>query len=179
MTVGPWKPIALHTYHNRIADLDIRTDVSEALDVKLTADISFSEKAPGTVSFVLKKPDGTVEVQGDSTAESGQAQLKFEWAAGKLDLWYPVGYGKQPLYTVLTTLKDKVRIESQNSNLNGSDLQLKDGNVLDEKSLKIAFRRARVVQDKLIDQEGLTFLFEINNVRIFCGGMFLQRVPYS
>jgi hypothetical protein len=26
------------------------------------------------------------------------------------------------------------------------------------------------VQDKLVDQEGLTFLFEINNIRIFCGG---------
>lgn len=37
--------------------------------------------------------------------------------------------------------------------------------------MKIAFRRARVVQDQLIDQEGLTFLFEINNIRIFCGGL--------
>lgn len=42
--------------------------------------------------------------------------------------------------------------------------------MLDTKSLKIAFRRARVVQEKILDQEGLTFLFEINNVRIFCGG---------
>jgi len=47
---------------------------------------------------------------------------------------------------------------------------LKHGNVLDKKTDKVAFRRALVVQDKLIDQEGLTFLFEINNVRIFCGG---------
>ena len=35
---------------------------------------------------------------------------------------------------------------------------------------RIAFRRAQVVQTKLIDEEGLTFLFEINNIRIFCGG---------
>jgi beta-galactosidase/beta-glucuronidase len=48
---------------------------------------------------------------------------------------------------------------------------LQNGQVLETKSLKIAFRRARVVQDKLIDQEGLTFLFEINNIRIFCGGL--------
>lgn len=27
------------------------------------------------------------------------------------------------------------------------------------------------MQEKLVDQEGLTFLFEINNIRIFCGGM--------
>jgi len=28
----------------------------------------------------------------------------------------------------------------------------------------------RVVEEKLVDQPGLTWLFEINNVRIFCGG---------
>lgn len=44
--------------------------------------------------------------------------------------------------------------------------------MLDTKSLKIAFRRARVVQEKILDQEGLTFLFEINNIKIFCGGEF-------
>lgn len=38
---------------------------------------------------------------------------------------------------------------------------------------KIGFRRALVVQEPLVDQEGLTFLFEINNIRIFCGGMRL------
>lgn len=36
---------------------------------------------------------------------------------------------------------------------------------------KIGIRRARVVQDKLLDAEGHTFLFEINNIRIFAGGM--------
>ena len=49
-------------------------------------------------------------------------------------------------------------------------LFFQSGVLLDKKTDKVAFRRALVVQDKLIDQEGLTFLFEINNVRIFCGG---------
>jgi beta-mannosidase len=44
------------------------------------------------------------------------------------------------------------------------------GIVIDTKLQKVSFRRARVVQEKLIDQEGLTFLFEVNNIRIFCGG---------
>ncbi len=42
--------------------------------------------------------------------------------------------------------------------------------MLDTKIEKTSFRRAVVVQEKLIDQEGRTFLFEINNIRIFCGG---------
>lgn len=44
------------------------------------------------------------------------------------------------------------------------------GALLDSTTQKVAFRRARVVQDPLVGQEGRTFLFEINNIRIFCGG---------
>ncbi|KAF8165386.1 glycoside hydrolase family 2 protein [Crassisporium funariophilum] len=153
MTVGPWKPITLQTYNNRIVDLDIRSEVSESLDVRMTAHIAFSEKTPGNMTFVLKGPDGSIisSADGNSTVE-GSVNLDFEWDTGKLQLWYPVGYGSQPLYTVEVELTDE------------------NGNVLDKKTDKIAFRRALVVQDDLIDEEGLTFLFEINNVRVFCGG---------
>ncbi|KAG6855147.1 hypothetical protein C0991_006076 [Blastosporella zonata] len=154
MTVGPWKPISLQSYETRIVDLDIRTDVSEALDVKLTADLALSDSPNGSASFVLKAADGSVVASTTATIDAGHAKVAFEFPAGKIDLWYPVGYGKQPLYTV----EAKVSNEANE--------------ILDTKTLRIAFRRARVVQDKLIDQEGLTFLFEINNVRIFCGGKF-------
>jgi beta-mannosidase len=42
--------------------------------------------------------------------------------------------------------------------------------LLDRKVERIAFRRVRIVEEKLVNQEGLTFLFEVNNIRIFCGG---------
>lgn len=45
-----------------------------------------------------------------------------------------------------------------------------EGNILDTKTQKVSFRRVRVVQEPLVDQEGLTFLFEVNNIKIFCGG---------
>lgn len=32
------------------------------------------------------------------------------------------------------------------------------------------FRDAQLVQDKLVDQPGTTFLFQVNGVRVFCGG---------
>lgn len=52
--------------------------------------------------------------------------------------------------------------------LNG---RAQDGNRLDAKMQITAFRRVRVVEDPLEDAEGLTWLFEINNIRVFCGGM--------
>ncbi|KAF9482428.1 glycoside hydrolase family 2 protein [Pholiota conissans] len=154
MTVGPWKPIKLETYQNRITDFDVRAQVSEALDAKLSASFSFSEKTPGYASFILKKPDGSVEASAEKIPVNGAgvAKVNFEWQSGEIQLWYPVGYGAQPLYTVEASLTDK------------------NGTVLDKKTDKVAFRRAAIIQDKLIDQDGLTFLFEINNIRVFCGG---------
>ncbi|KAG5639016.1 hypothetical protein H0H81_007924 [Sphagnurus paluster] len=153
MTVGPWKPVSLQFYKDRIVELDVRSQISEALDVKLTADIITSDKAPLLVSFILKAPDGSIAASAKNISTiAGVAKVAFDFAPGKLDLWYPVGYGKQPLYIVEVNLVNE------------------HGEIIDTKTLKIAFRRALVVQDKLMDQDGLTFLFEINNIRIFCGG---------
>lgn len=66
-------------------------------------------------------------------------------------LWYPIPYGKQPLYTVkATVIVDDVEIDSV--------------------SKKIGLRKAELVQDPLKDQPGTSFFFRINNIPIFCGG---------
>lgn len=67
------------------------------------------------------------------------------------ELWYPVRYGKQPLYTIKATLLD-------------GDTEI------DSASKKIGLRRARLVQTPLKEQHGTSFFFEINNIPIFCGG---------
>jgi beta-mannosidase len=51
---------------------------------------------------------------------------------------------------------------------------LKGDKIFDTKTEKYGFRTARVVQEPLVDQEGLTFLFEVNGIRIFCGGESVQ-----
>lgn len=154
MTTGPWKPIYIESYTNSISDLFIKTDVSEALDVNLSISLSRSEHTPGGASIVLKAPDGTIvgDWKRDALGEEDVYNIEQKYEAGQLKLWYPVGYGKQPLYTVEATIIDA------------------NGDVLDSKIERIAFRRARIVQDPVEEEEGRTFLFEINNVRLFCGG---------
>ncbi|KAJ6599110.1 glycoside hydrolase family 2 protein [Mycena vulgaris] len=153
MTTGPWKPISLQFYENRITDLDVRAQVSESLEVNVTAKVLF-EKRKGYASVVLKSPDGSVEVSNATKlpTDNGTCEVSFKFPSGQLQLWYPVNYGEQPLYIVEVDITDL------------------EGNVLDSQTQKIGFRRVRVVQEKLIDQEGLTFLFEVNNIRMFCGG---------
>lgn len=110
MTVGPWKPISLQMYGNRISDIDIRSQVSEALNVKLTAEFTCDETMPGLLSFMLKAPDGSIVTSArKALTGEGLCQITFEWPPGALALWYPVGYGAQPLYTAEVELMDEVR----------------------------------------------------------------------
>ncbi|THH31326.1 hypothetical protein EUX98_g2891 [Antrodiella citrinella] len=153
MTVGPWKPISLEIYSLRITDLDIRTKLSETLDASIGVHFSMSAVQPVMASVRIKNPDGSLLIgQSSVKVHESPVQAHFTLSSGLFELWYPVGYGKQPIYTVEIIVTDEQK------------------NVLDQQTQKFAFRRARVVEDELIDQEGRTFLFEINNIRVFCGG---------
>jgi beta-mannosidase len=109
MTVGPWKPIKLEFYSNRLTDVDIRSEVSESLDVNVIAKVT-SLDANGSVKVTLKSPDGSVKATTDNVNPDSSAlhESKFAFAAGDVELWYPIGYGKQPLYTAVVQLFDRV-----------------------------------------------------------------------
>jgi hypothetical protein len=108
MTIGPWKPIRLHSYANRIVDLDIRSDVSESLDVKITVDFGVSANTPDFASVVLRNPDGSRRMVEATRVSGGHGRTESFFSAGVLDLWYPVGYGRQPIYSVEVQIADGV-----------------------------------------------------------------------
>jgi beta-mannosidase len=119
LTTGPWRPVSLHTYLVQISDLHVSTKVNEYLEADLTARIvlSFSE-APFTAEVLLKDPSGSgVTGQSKVTMNGGAAQVTFEFKKGDIRLWYPVGYGEQPLYNVHVNVFDGVR-----STIQGNDL---------------------------------------------------------
>ena len=109
MTVGPWKPISLHTYDIRIVDVDIRCRVSETLGAEAIVNVELSENTPGSISVALGDVNGTVvRCYDGTTPESGRTHTHFTCTPGEIDLWYPVHYGKQPLYTIEVQVKDAV-----------------------------------------------------------------------
>jgi len=113
MTVGPWKPISLELYTTRIADLDIRNDVSESLAVTVSTQIVANDTGAYNAKLSLKGPAGSlVALSENITLKEGKAGVVHQFAPGDVDLWYPVGYGKQPLYTVEVELSDSVRLLS-------------------------------------------------------------------
>lgn len=157
MTVGPWKPITIHAYTARISDFHVKSIVSESLDAKFDISITASGTLPSTplkAKLAIKKPDGSSLATHDIALDTeGKGSLALDYKKGDLELWWPVGYGAQPLYTFDVSLVSEEGAE-----------------VLDSKSQRVGVRRSRVVQEKLEGQEGLSFLFEVNGARIWIGG---------
>lgn len=111
MTVGPWKPIRLETHTTRVEELDVRVDVSENLDANFSATVSLSHDLTGAIQVDLKSPAGTVVgSERLELVQSKSATFSKSFLAKEIELWYPVGYGKQPLYTLEVSVYDKVYI---------------------------------------------------------------------
>lgn len=153
LTCGPWKPIYLEMYESRISDLSFNTEISESLDsAMVVAKLEFEGQADH-VKFEMSLNGSYVASCIETLGSSNTAEAVMRTTKPKL--WYPHRYGDQPLYILTATLL---------ASRNGCNV------ILDTRSKRFGLRRAKVVQRKLIDARGTTFMFEINNIVIFCGG---------
>jgi beta-mannosidase len=148
MTSGPWQPVRLETFHVRIASVRVDYDLSNTLD-KVTGQITVDTRGTSAVKLnvSISHDDHLVYEQTVSSAVGGVTVVDFELSEPKL--WFPHGYGDQPLYTCTARLTT-------------------DEWVLDTCSKTIGFRRGELIQNP--DEVGKTFYFRINGVDIFCGG---------
>ncbi|KAK6078935.1 Beta-mannosidase B 2 [Seiridium cupressi] len=144
LTCGPWRPISLEIYEARISDLWCDVDVVDSLKTATVKINTAIEGSPAKVRF-----DVSLNNQSLASQEVEGADATF--TINDPELWYPVRYGNQPLYTIKATL-------------------LSDGQEIDSVSKKIGLRKARLVQRPLKEQPGTSFFFEVNNIPLFCGG---------
>ncbi|KAH7128385.1 glycoside hydrolase superfamily [Dendryphion nanum] len=146
-TCGPWRSVRLETYQSRISDLRV--------DYKLENNL---ESVSGTIVAKIEGPSGkkvAFEVQSgedlvfqeSADVIDGAATVQFHVKNPKL--WYPHGYGEQPLYKVTATVSA-------------------DGVNLHQINRRTGFRKGELIQEP--DEIGKTFYFRINNVDVFCGG---------
>lgn len=147
-TCGPWKEVRLESYKARIEDLRIDYAVSSALN-KVTGKITaVIEGNAGTRVEFSASLDGEKAFDGSAKLDDkGEAEVEFHVSNPKL--WYPHGYGKQPLYTVSAAL-------------------VQDDHELHSVSKRTGFRKTELVQTP--DAVGKTFYFRVNGVDVFCGG---------
>lgn len=146
-TCGPWRSVRLETYQSRISDLRVDYELEDNLK-SANGTIAAKVEGPSGTTVVFEVKDGDKLVFRESTqVGDGVATTQFRIRDPKL--WYPHGYGDQPLYRVTATLSA-------------------DGVDLHEATRCTGFRMGELVQEP--DEVGKTFYFRINGVDIFCGG---------
>ena len=151
LTAGPWKPVRFNASDARIAEVHspvwLADDFASArVDVHTTLDGALP--AGGVLRHVLRDARGQVVAQAEvSAVPRSIASLPVASPA----LWWPVGQGAQPMYTLTSELVD-------------GDV------VLSTHSRKLGLRRVRLVQQPVAGEPGRSFHFEVNGREMFLGG---------
>ncbi|GAO13727.1 uncharacterized protein UV8b_01631 [Ustilaginoidea virens] len=148
LTCGPWRPVNLELYESRLTDLYCEFDIEESLDSAQVVSHAVVEGNASRVRFDISLKSKSVASETVSVID-GQAVATFK--VQNPELWYPIRYGKQPLYAIKATLID-------------------GGAEVDTVVKRVGLRRVELVQQPLIDQPGTSFFFKINKISIFCGG---------
>ena len=148
-TSGIWRPIRLAAYKiARITDVRVRQSHRNSGQVTLSVEVAIEKfRRVGCGARVrLIHPDGRIEEQ---EIKSISSTGKCSFAIAKPRLWWPNGYGDQPLYEIEVLLKS-----------NGEKLQSHESN--------IGLRTISIDQSR--DKHGKAFTFVVNGVPIFAKG---------
>ena len=139
---GIWRDITLLGIEGgRLATVHVRQrHEGGSVTLSINPDIEAAGAEGLTVSAEAVSPDGKVYEMDDAGSI----------AIADPQLWWPAGYGGQPLYTVKVVLKDN------------------SGKVLDTWERRIGLRTMTMRIEK--DQWGESFCHEVNGVRVFAMG---------
>ncbi|MFJ8536096.1 glycoside hydrolase family 2 protein [Streptomyces sp. NPDC093591] len=145
VTAGIWRPVRLEQWSTaRIARVRPLVTVEQGTGhVELAVDVERTRvEAPLTVEATV----GGVRARAEIDGTGGVVRLTVP----DVELWWPRGYGEQPLYDVELTL-------------------LQGGDALDVWRRRVGFRTAEL--DRRPDEHGTGFTLVVNGERLFARGV--------
>ncbi|MGB4595837.1 MAG: glycoside hydrolase family 2 protein [Anaerolineaceae bacterium] len=146
--IGIWKDIRLEAWSEvKLLDVHLR-QIHSGGNVRISALVTAAQVVEGaSANLQVDAPDGsqsfTVVRQLQETTEALEVEVENP------QLWWPNGYGAQPLYHVRVWLE-------------------KEGKVLDQRDYKLGLRTIELLQQP--DEWGESFTFAVNHVKIFAKG---------
>ena len=151
--MGIWKDIRLEGHSQAsLEDVHIR-QAHAGGKVTVSAQVRLKEWKPSDLRVTLKvtSPDGDVQtVQAEpNQLAAGSSICNLQSAIKNPELWWPNGFGKQPLYQV------EISLEAGKT-------------VLDQRSYQVGLRTVELRREP--DQWGESFTFVVNGVPIFVKG---------
>ncbi|MEU5217705.1 glycoside hydrolase family 2 protein [Streptomyces sp. NPDC020807] len=148
VTAGMWRPVRLERWSvARLAEVRPLVTVDGTTGrVELRVRTARTESGAGRRLTLRATAAGAV---AETSFEGAEAVLRLD--VPEPELWWPRGYGRQPLY--------------------GLDVELlnEDREPLDAWSRRIGFRTVTV--DRSADEHGTGFTFVVNGVRVFARGV--------
>lgn len=154
MTAGPWRDIRIESYDARIADVHCPAEVAADLRsarLPIVVEIESATVVSGDLAVHLAVVDPDDQIVAEARVPVSDSRIEHSFMIDAPQLWWPRGYGAQDRYRIVASLQQAAT-------------------ELDRQERRIGLRRLRLVQEPLHDEPGTTFLFEINNTPIFCGG---------
>ena len=151
--IGIWKDIRLEGYcEARLAEIHLR-QAHSAGEVTIEARLLVQQwgKTPIAAAARITTPSGEIIETEAVISRQGEAFLKA--LIPNPELWWPNGYGGQPLYQVEISIKH-------------ADLS-KPG-LLDQRRYQVGLRTIELRQEP--DRWGRSFVIAVNEVPIFCKG---------
>lgn len=141
---GIWKPVEIISYNNAIIK-DLYIEQKEVFDSVANFKINLELN-------VVKSGEYLLEVNNTKYIKQlikGVQNIDLDFNILKPKLWWPNGYGKQPLYDINVTL-------------------IKNKKIISTKKKKIGIRTVKLITSA--DSTGKNFYFEINGEAIFMKG---------
>ena len=152
VTSGIWRPVKLEVWDGaRVSDLNIRQrDISaEVAHINAEVEITAMAAASAAVTIGWSEAGHGGEVARKLELRPGLNRIDVPFDIQKPALWYPAGYGAQPIYK----FSAQVKVGKQ---------------VLDEKDVRTGLRS--VVLRREPDPWGRSFEFVINGIPVFAKG---------
>ena len=144
VTAGIWQPLYLEAW-NTARIVSVRPLVTMASEKKATVEVHIDlegETAGLEPNVLLKNPAGEVVAE-----KRGQGRAML--IVSDPELWWPRGYGEQPLYTLQVELR-------------------RGETTLETRQHRIGLRQVRL--DTEVDDIGSKFVLEVNGKAVFCKG---------